>query len=107
MSRQAADQAASARALTRGRSGLMSERWRRRLLVGRGDVTPPERVLVLERDLVEAALRRRPRPGVLGEEAPVGLALGEALGELRGLVVDRADAEAEAERLRLVADTRL
>src|SRR5260370_41384431 len=48
-----------------------------------------------------------PRAACLDEQGPVRLVLGEALAVLRGFVVDRAHALAEAECLRLVSDCRL
>src|SRR4029077_2790852 len=107
MNRQAADHAATARALIVAVSALLGQGGRQRLLVGRRDVAPAQCLGVLELLLVEADLGRRPRAGALDEERPVGLVLGKAFGELRGLVVDRAHAEAKAERLRLVWDAGL
>src|SRR5260370_40919024 len=48
-----------------------------------------------------------PRTACLDEQGPVRLVLGEALAVLRGFVVDRAHALAEAECLRLISDRRL
>src|SRR5256885_12165266 len=64
-------------------------------------------MLVVQLDLVETRLRDGPGPRVFDEEIPVGLPLREALGERRRLLVDGTNAQAEAERLRLIADTGL
>src|SRR6266851_4575018 len=75
--------------------------WRR---IGRLDVVPAERVLVVQHGIRVAVLRRGPLAASLEEQRPVGLALREALAVLRGLVVDLAYSRTEAELLDLVLD---
>src|SRR5260221_2202592 len=104
ISRHAADQAATARAPGLFTSGLFRQRRRRGRGVGRLDVAPAECILVVQLDLVESRLRNGPGSGVFDEEIPIRLPLREALRERGRLLVDGANAEPAAERLRLMAD---
>src|SRR5690242_14999681 len=95
--------AATARAFTVSRPLWQRGRGWRRV----GGVAPPERFLVVKRDLRVAGLGFRPGAPVVDEKHPVGPVVGKALAELLGLVVDLADGLAKAEGLGLVLDSRL
>src|SRR5450759_1506794 len=105
MKRQAADQAATARAfngpllLGRGRSG------RRR--VGCLDVVPAQRALVMQDSVCVAALCLSPLATGLDEQGPIWFALREALRVLGRLAVDLAHGGTEAELHELVLDAGL
>src|SRR5450759_2599675 len=86
---------------------LLGRRRRSRGRVGRLDVVPAERLLVIQRDGGVASRRRFPRARRLDEEVPVRLVGRRALAELRGFVIDLAGKLPEAEGLGLSLATRL
>src|SRR6266567_2772888 len=103
---QAATQAATARAFT-GLRLLLRQRRRGGRRIGRLDVMPTERLLVMEVDGGVAGLRTCPCTGGFHEQGPVRHVLRQALGVPRRLVVDLTYTFAKAVRLRLVLDAGL